>query len=173
MREKYGEDSVSQIITFGTLSSRAVLKDVGRVLGIPLSTIESITKQIPVEQGKVRPLAEALETIPDLKWVKESTDPKIRTLVEASLVLEGMNRNAGMHAAGVVIAPGNISDYVPLYKTPADRGHDAVQHEGPRDRRPAEDGLPRTPDALGDGERLRMIQENHGVTIDLDTIPGG
>ena len=71
-----------------------------------------------MEQGKVRPLAEALETIPDLKWVKESTDAKIRTLIEASLVLEGMNRNAGMHAAGVVIAPGNISDYVPLYKTP-------------------------------------------------------
>ena len=118
VREKYGEDSVSQIITFGTLSSRAVLKDVGRVLGIPLSTIDSITKQIPVEQGKVRPLADALETIPELKWVKESTDPKIKTLVDASLVLEGMNRNAGMHAAGVVIAPGNISDYVPLYKTP-------------------------------------------------------
>ncbi len=55
VREKYGQDSVSQIITFGTLSSRAVLKDVGRVLGIPLSTLESITKQIPVEQGKVRP----------------------------------------------------------------------------------------------------------------------
>ena len=51
--------------------------------------------------------------------MKDSSDPKIRTLVDASLVLEGMNRNAGMHAAGVVIAPGNLSDYVPLYKTPS------------------------------------------------------
>jgi len=64
VKDKYGEDSVSQIITFGTLSTRAVLKDVGRVLGIPLSTIESITKQIPVVLGKVTPLAEALDTIP-------------------------------------------------------------------------------------------------------------
>ncbi len=118
VREKYGTDSVSQIITFGTLSSRAVLKDVGRVLGLPLSTIESITKQIPVELGKVRPLADALKSIPELKWINESNDPKIKTLVDAALVLEGMNRNAGMHAAGVVIAPGNISDHVPLYKTP-------------------------------------------------------
>ena len=107
VREKYGQDSVSQIITFGTLSSRAVLKDVGRVLGIPLSTIDSITKEIPVEQGKVRPLKDALESIPELKWVKESNDPKIRTLIDASMVLEGMNRGAGMHAAGVVIAPGH------------------------------------------------------------------
>ncbi|HEX9007415.1 MAG TPA: DNA polymerase III subunit alpha, partial [Bacteroidota bacterium] len=118
VREKYGEESVSQIITFGTLSSKAVLKDVGRVLGVPLSTIDSINKLIPSEFGKVRPLADALKTIPELKWVNESNDPKIRMLVDASLVLEGMNRNAGMHAAGVVIAPGTISDFVPLYKTP-------------------------------------------------------
>ena len=73
VKNKYGESSVSQIITFGTLSSRAVLKDVGRVLGIPLSYIESLTKQIPVTQGKVMPLAETLEFVPDFisaekKW---------------------------------------------------------------------------------------------------------
>ena len=79
VKNKYGTDSVSQIITFGTLSSRAVLKDVGRVLGIPLSVTESITKQIPVFQGRVTPIAEALETLPDLKWVKESKDEKIRS----------------------------------------------------------------------------------------------
>jgi DNA polymerase-3 subunit alpha len=94
------------------------LKDVGRVLGVPLGTIESITKLIPVVLGKVTPLAEALETVPDLKWVKESTDSKIKELIEYSLVLEGLSRNVSTHAAGVVIAPGDISDYVPLYKTP-------------------------------------------------------
>jgi DNA polymerase-3 subunit alpha len=171
VREKYGDDSVSQIITFGTLSSRAVLKDVGRVLGIPLSTLESITKQIPVEQGKVRPLADALESIPDLKWVKESTDPKIKTLIEASLVLEGMNRNASMHAAGVVIAPGNISDFVPLYKTPAT---EIMTQYNMKDLEAV--GLLKM-DFLGLRtlsvleNALRLIKENHGITIDLDAIP--
>ena len=171
VREKYGEDSVSQIITFGTLSSRAVLKDVGRVLGIPLSTLESITKQIPVEQGKVRPLAEALESIPDLKWVVESPDPKMRTLIEASLVLEGMNRNAGMHAAGVVIAPGAISDFVPLYKTPQT---EVMTQYNMKDLETA--GLLKM-DFLGLRTLsvlencLRMMKENHGVAVDLDAIP--
>ena len=171
VREKYGEDSVSQIITFGTLSSRAVLKDVGRVLGIPLSTIDSITKQIPVELGKVRPLAEALETIAELKWVKESADPKIRTLVDASLVLEGMNRNAGMHAAGVVIAPGNISDYVPLYKSPQT---ETMTQYNMKDLETA--GLLKM-DFLGlrtlsvMENALQMIAQNHGVSIDLDKLP--
>ena len=171
VREKYGQDSVSQIITFGTLSSRAVIKDVGRVLGIPLGTLESITKQVPVEQGKVRPLAEALETVPDLKWVAESTDPKIRTLIDASIVLEGMNRNAGMHAAGVVIAPGNISDFVPLYRTPQT---EVMTQYNMKDLEST--GLLKM-DFLGLRTLsvlencLRLIHENHAVTIDLDTLP--
>ncbi|HLF19591.1 MAG TPA: DNA polymerase III subunit alpha, partial [Bacteroidota bacterium] len=99
VKKKYGENSVAQIVTFGTLSSRAVLKDVGRVLGIPLGTIDSITKQIPVFQGKVTHLADALETIPELRWIKESTDEKIRLLVDTAIVLEGMNRNVSTHAA--------------------------------------------------------------------------
>ena len=171
VREKYGNDSVSQIITFGTLSSKAVLKDVGRVLGIPLSTIDSINKLIPSEFGKVRPLAEALKTIPELKWVNESTDPKIRMLVDASLVLEGMNRNAGMHAAGVVIAPGNISDLVPLYKTPQT---EVMTQYNMKDLEEA--GLLKM-DFLGlrtlsvMENALRMIGKNHGTVIDLDALP--
>ncbi len=171
VREKYGAESVSQIITFGTLSSRAVLKDVGRVLGVPLSTIDSITKQIPVELGKVRPLADALETLPDLKWVKESSDPKIKVLIEASLVLEGMNRGAGMHAAGVVIAPGNISDHVPLFKTPAT---ELMTQFNMKDLETA--GLLKM-DFLGLRtlsvleNALAMIKHNHAVDIDLDKLP--
>jgi DNA polymerase-3 subunit alpha len=118
VRAKYGEKSVAQIVTFGTLSARAALKDVGRVLGIPLGVIDSITKQIPVVQGKVTPIEEALRTIPELKWVGESGDEKIKLLIDAAKVLEGMNRNVSMHAAGVVIAPGDIGDFVPMYKTP-------------------------------------------------------
>jgi DNA polymerase III subunit alpha len=171
VREKYGSDSVSQIITFNTLSARAVLKDVGRVLGINLSTIESITKQIPVEQGKVRPLADALETIPELKWVKESPEPKMKTLVEVSLVLEGMNRNAGMHAAGVVIAPGSISDYAPLFKT---NQTEVMTQYNMKDLETV--GLLKM-DFLGLRtltvleNALNIIREGHGVELDLDHIP--
>ncbi len=171
VREKYGEDSVSQIITFGTLSSRAVLKDVGRVLGIPLSTIDSITKEIPVELGKVRPLADALETIPELRWVKESKDPRIKLLVDASMVLEGMNRNAGMHAAGVVIAPGAISDFAPLYKTPQT---ETMTQYNMKDLEAV--GLLKM-DFLGlrtltvIENALRLIAQNHGIQIDPDVLP--
>ncbi|MER3523802.1 MAG: DNA polymerase III subunit alpha [Ignavibacteria bacterium] len=171
VREKYGEESVSQIITFSTLSSRQVLKDVGRVLGIPLSTIDSITKQIPSELGKVRPLQDALDSIPDLKWVKESTDPKIRTLIETSLVLEGMNRGASMHAAGVVIAPGDLSDYVPLYKTPQT---EVMTQYNMKDLEAA--GLLKM-DFLGlrtltvIENTLELIKQNYGVEIDIDTLP--
>jgi DNA polymerase III subunit alpha len=171
VREKYGSDSVSQIITFGTLSSRAVLKDVGRVLGLPLSTIDSITKLIPVELGKVRPLADALKTIPELKWVNESSDPKIKALIDTALVLEGMNRNAGMHAAGVVIAPGNISDYVPLYKTPQT---EVMTQYNMKDLESA--GLLKM-DFLGlrtlsvMENALALIKQTAGVDIVLDELP--
>ncbi len=171
VKQKYGADSVSQIITFGTLSTRAVLKDVGRVLGVPLQITESITKQIPVFQGKVTPLAEAIDTLPDLKWVKDSKDEKIRELVDISLVLEGMNRNSSTHAAGVVIAPGPLVDYVPLYKTPQT---DLMTQYNMLDLEDA--GLLKM-DFLGlrtltiIENSLALIKNNHGVDIDLDKIP--
>ncbi len=171
VKEKYGEESVCQIVTFGTLSSRAVLKDVGRVLGIPLSTIDSITKQIPVILGRVTPLQEAIDTIPELRWVKGSNDPKIKQLIEYSLVLEGTNRNVGTHAAGVVIAPGIITDYVPLYKTPSTEVITQYEYKSLE-----EIGLLkmdflglRTLTVLED--TLRLIRENHGKDIDLNGIP--
>lgn len=171
VKKKYGEDSVCQIVTFGTLSSRAVLKDVGRVLGIPLSTIDSITKQIPVILGRVTPLKEAIDTIPELRWVKESNDPKIKQLVESSLVLEGTNRNVGTHAAGVVIAPGKITDYVPLYKTPSTEVITQYEYKSLK-----EIGLLKM-DFLGlrtltvIEDALRLIRENHAKEVDLNKIP--
>ncbi|HTP13901.1 MAG TPA: DNA polymerase III subunit alpha, partial [Bacteroidota bacterium] len=171
VRQKYGESSVAQIITFGSLSARAVLKDVGRVLGIQLGTIDSITKQIPVVQGKVTKIAEALETIPDLKWVKESNDEKIQLLVDTAQVLEGMHRNVSTHAAGVVIAPGDISVYVPMYKTPQT---DLMTQYNMKDLEEA--GLLKM-DFLGlrtltvIENALELIRKDHGIEIDLDTIP--
>lgn len=171
VKQKYGAESVSQIITFGTLSTRAVLKDVGRVLGVPLLTTESITKQIPVFQGKVTPLAEAIDTLPDLKWVKESKEERIRELVDISLVLEGMNRNSSTHAAGVVIAPGPLVDYVPLYKTPQT---ELMTQYNMLDLEDA--GLLKM-DFLGlrtltiIENTLLLIKDNHDIEIDLDAIP--
>ncbi|MEK6570462.1 MAG: DNA polymerase III subunit alpha, partial [Bacteroidota bacterium] len=171
VRKKYGADSVSQIITFGTLLSRAVLKDVGRVLGVSLGTIESITKQIPVSQGRVTPLAEALETVPELKWVKETKDEKIRQLIDVSLILEGLSRNASTHAAGIVIAPGPITDYVPLYKTPQT---EPMTQYNMKDIEEA--GLLKM-DILGlktlnvFDRALLLIKQNRGVEIDLNEIP--
>ena len=173
VKHKYGENSVAQIVTFGTLSSRAVLKDIGRVLGIPLGTIDSITKQIPVVLGKVTPISEALDTIPDLRWVKESTDEKIKLMIETAKVLEGMNRNVSTHAAGVVIAPGNISDYVPMYKTPQT---ELMTQYNMKDLEDA--GLLKM-DFLGlrtltvIENALEMIRQDHGVSLDLATIPDG
>ncbi|MBI5475605.1 MAG: DNA polymerase III subunit alpha [Ignavibacteriales bacterium] len=171
VRNKYGKDSVSQIITFGTLSTRAVLKDVARVIGVPLNIVESITKQIPVIQGRVTPLQEAIDTNPELKWIKESPDEKIHELINISLVLEGFNRNASTHAAGVVIAPGPLIDYVPLYKTPQT---EIMTQYNMIDLEKA--GLLKM-DFLGlrtltvVENALHLINLNHGIKIDLDTIP--
>ncbi len=170
VKEKYGHDAVAQIITFGTLSSRAVLKDVGRVLGIPLSTINSITDKITVKFGRVTPLAEAIQG-PELRWVQESTDPQIKKLIEYSLVLEGFCRNASLHAAGVVIAPGPLEEYIPLYKTP-DSGL-ASQYT----MNDLEDAGLLKMDFLGlrtltiIDNTLLLIEQRHGITIDIDAIP--
>ncbi|TAE25010.1 MAG: DNA polymerase III subunit alpha [Candidatus Kapaibacterium sp.] len=168
VRDKYGENSVAQIITFGTLSTKAVIKDVARVLGIPLATVDQITKPIPTILGKVTPLKEALE-LPELRWVKESDDPKIKQLIEYASVLEGFARNSSIHAAGVVIAPGDISQYVPLYKS--DSGL-ATQYN----MKDLEDAGLLKMDFLGlrtlsiIDNTVAMIERNHGVKVDVDAL---
>ncbi len=169
VKDKYGHDAVAQIITFGTLSSRAVLKDVGRVLGVPLSTITSITDKITVKFGRVQSINEALEN-PELRWVKESTEPQIRKLIEYSQVLEGMARNTSLHAAGVVIAPGPLENYIPLYKTP-DSGL-ASQYT----MNYLEDAGLLKMDFLGlrtltiIDRTLELVKQRHNVAIDIDAI---
>ncbi len=170
IKKKYGEKSVAQIITFGTLSSRAVIRDVARVLGISLQTVDSITKNIPVHQGKPLPLREALE-IPELEWLKNTTDPKLKELVEYALVLEGLNRHPSTHAAGIVIAPGDISDYVPLYQTPQTE----LMTQYDKDYL-EKAGLLKV-DILGLRtltvivNTLKLIKQNHGLEINIDEIP--
>ena len=115
-KNKYGEDSVCQIITFNRLSSKAVLRDVARVLKIPIPQVNNITKWIPSKFGRVYTIDQALNEVKELKWVKNSDDPTIHELIKHSRILEGMNRNSSKHAAGVVITPGAVSNFVPLAK---------------------------------------------------------
>jgi DNA-directed DNA polymerase III PolC len=170
VKDKYGHDAVSQIITFGTLSSRAVLKDVGRVLGIPPSIINSITEKITVKFGRVQSITEAIDG-PELRWVKESPDPQIQKLIKHSIVLEGMCRNTSLHAAGVVIAPGPLENYIPLYKTP-DSGLASQYTMNYLE----EAGLLKM-DFLGlrtltiIDNTIELIKQRHGVIIDIDEIP--
>lgn len=168
VRKKYGENSVAQIVTFGTLSTKAVIKDVARVLGVPLSLVDSITKPIPVILGKVLPLKDALE-LPELRWVKESADSKIQQLIKYALVLEGFARNTSLHAAGVVIAPGDISEYVPLFRQDSTL---ATQYN----MKDLEDvGLLKM-DFLGlrtlsiIDNTVEMIERNYGISINVDEI---
>jgi len=123
VRKKYGH--VAQIITFGTLAARAVCKDVGRVMGFPLALTDKITKLIPSSVGMN--LDKALSQSPDLAKLYNE-DAQVRQIIDIGKRLEGMCRNAGMHAAGVVIADQPLDDFVPLYKS----GDDILtQYEGP------------------------------------------
>ncbi len=113
VRRKYGRDAVGQIITFGTMKSRAVVRDVGRTLGFKPSETDRIAKMIPNQPGQALTIGQALEKIPDVREMYE-TEERYRNLFDYSRTLEGLSRHASVHAAGVVIAPGPLSDYVPV-----------------------------------------------------------
>ncbi len=117
VRRKYGQENVAQIITFGTMASKGVVRDVARALGIEYSTADTISKLIPVHQGKPMPLSEALEKVPELKTMAESGEDNFTELMKHAQVLEGLARHSSIHAAGIIIAPDDITNYVPLYQT--------------------------------------------------------
>ena len=112
---KYGRDKVAQIGTFGTMSSKAVIKDVGRVLGIPYADVDRISKLIPSFRGKVFSIDEALKQVPQIGELVEDSE-QLQELIQLAKPLENMVRHASTHAAGVVISNEPISDYIPLYK---------------------------------------------------------
>lgn len=111
---KYGKANVCQIITFGTMAARGVVRDVGRVLGLSYSDVDRIAKIIPFETDMT--LDKAIELKPELKRMAKD-DPRIATLLDYSRTLEGLTRHASTHAAGVVIAPAPLTNFVPLYKS--------------------------------------------------------
>jgi len=114
IKKQYGESSVSQIITFGSMKAKQVIRDVGRVMGYTFSEVDRLAKAIPDELNIT--LDSAIKKSPEFRKMSEN---EYKELVDHSIVLEGMNRHASIHAAGVVIAPGDLTDFVPLYKSTA------------------------------------------------------
>ncbi len=167
--KRYGKRNVAQIVTYGTLLARAAVRDVGRVLGLSYRTCDEIAKKIPRELGIT--LERALESSRELRELCDST-PENRRLIELARKVEGLPRNSGTHAAGVIIAPGDLTDYVPL-QLDADKKGIVTQYD--KDR--VEDlgllkmdflGL-RTLTVISDA--VRHIKETAGVEIDIDRIP--
>lgn len=113
-RQKYGRDAVGQIITFGTMKSRAVIRDVGRTLGFEPGETDKIAKMIPNAPNQALTVSQALEKIPEVRALYNQ-DQRHKQLFDYSLTLEGLSRHASVHAAGVVIAPGPLDDYVPIF----------------------------------------------------------
>lgn len=161
--EKYGEDKVSQIITFGTMKAKAAVRDVGRVLNLSYAETDAIAKAIPFDLKMT--IDKALNMNPELKASYEN-DEKVRQVLDMSRALEGMPRHASTHAAGVVISKKSIDEYVPLYMS--DKGV-ATQFTMTTIE---ELGLLKM-DFLGlrnltvIRDALEMIKENHGVEIDF------
>ncbi len=116
--EHYGKDKVAQIITFGTMAARAAVRDVGRAMGVPYSKCDQISKMIPIgKQGFQMTLSIALEKSPELKEIYDR-DPETKQILEIAKKLEGCARHASVHAAGIVITPEALTEYMPLQKEP-------------------------------------------------------
>ncbi len=167
VRQKYGDDCVCQIITFGTMASRGVLRDVGRVLDLPIADVDKLCKKVP--QGPGASLQAALDGDAELKAIRESS-PQHQRLFDLSLKLEGLARHSSIHAAGVVIADRPLRDYVPLAKN----GEDVITQWQMTELE--EVGLLKM-DFLGLKtltilqEGVRLVQATHGVAIDLGKLP--
>lgn len=167
VREKYGEDNVTQIITFGTMAARAVIRDVGRVLKIPYGEVDKIAKMIPATAGMT--IDKALAQVAELREFTEQNET-YRKLIENSKILEGMARHASTHAAGVIITPEVLTNYTPLFKS----GQGDITTEYDKDSL-EEIGVLKM-DFLG-LRTLTVIKDtlmflsNRGINIDLDQLP--
>ena len=117
VHQKYGNNHVAQIITFGKLQARAVIRDVGRVLGIPYGQVDYLCKLMPFDPSRPMTLQQYIDEEPRLKE-EASKDDKIAKLLDISLKLEGLKRHASIHAAGVVISKEEVFKDVPLYSDP-------------------------------------------------------
>jgi DNA polymerase-3 subunit alpha len=184
---KYGQEQVAQIITYGTMAAKSSLRDVGRVMDVPLSEVDRVAKSFPLQLGaslnhvladgdinpklKGKMNGEDVDKAYAFRDLAEGTD-QIGEMIRMAKKLEGSIRNTGIHACGVVITPGNVTDYVPVT---ADK--DTGMYVSQFDNSVAEDAGLLKMDFLGlktltiIKDALRMIKENHDVVIDVDELP--
>jgi DNA polymerase-3 subunit alpha len=179
VRQKYGRESVGQIITFGTMKSRAVIKDVGRVLGFTPTETDTLAKLIPNMPNYSLTVKEAIRKVPEVAQMYRNDD-RYHQLLDYAIALEGLSRHAGVHAAGVVIAPGPIDDYVPVC-TQSSKGSGGDADESivvtQYDMNALEKAGMLKMDFLGlttltvISDTLAAIRQRTGTAPDLDTLP--
>jgi DNA polymerase-3 subunit alpha len=182
VRERYGRDSVGQIITFGTLKARAAIKDVARVLKLPPSEADKITKLIPSGPAYSLTIPEAVKKIKELRDLT-SRGEVYRRLVDLGARIEGIARHASVHAAGVVIAPGPLHEYVPVCTTPTKGAGQGIGGEDAIITQYDMQGLEKAGmlkmDLLGlktltvIHDAVAMIEGRHGKAIDLSKLDHG
>jgi DNA polymerase-3 subunit alpha len=179
VRQKYGRESVGQIVTFGTMKSRAVIKDVGRVLGFTPAETDALAKLIPNQPNFSLTVAEAIKQIPEVAKLYKSEE-RFTRLFDYAMALEGLSRHVGVHAAGVVIAPGPLDEYVPVC-TQSSKGSGAGDDEQvvvtQFDMNALEKAGMLKMDFLGlttltvIHDAMVAIEARHGARIDFDALP--
>jgi DNA polymerase III subunit alpha len=174
---KYGDDKVAQIITFGTLGARAAIRDVGRVMDIPLSEVDRAAKLIPNIPGKPITIQSALEEVVEFKQLYKS-ESYLRELIDTASQVEGVVRNAGTHAAGVIITDKPIIEYIPLHRPTGNSAVDSPVKTVTQFEMSTLDALGLLKvDFLGlatltiMARACLMICQRHGIEFDLNTIP--
>lgn len=175
--QKYGADKVAQIITFGTMAARGAVRDVGRVMNIPLAEVDRVAKAVPAPvQGKNVPLAKALETTPELKDLYDSND-QYKRLIDVAARMEGSIRNVGTHAAGVIISDLPLTEYLPLHRPTNQNDELPIKSVAQYDMAGINDlGLLKV-DFLGlttltiMAKACEYIQQRHGIHLTLNNIP--
>jgi DNA polymerase-3 subunit alpha len=176
--EEYGRNNVAQIVTYGTMKAKTAIRDVGRVLGVPLQEVNRITKLFPDQPGlntfdKVLDKSRNPESAEEIQELFEHPDPQVQKMMRFAKTLEGSARQTGIHAAGVIIAPGEISEYVPVALS---KDKELItQYDGPNAEKC---GLLKM-DFLGLRTlsilktSIKYVEENHGIHYELDEIPEG
>jgi len=170
--KKYGEDRVAHIVTFGTMMGRAAIRDVGRVMGLPYGDVDKIAKLVPPpHQGFHKPLSEAIKEVVELTQMYKD-NPQVKKLLDLAIKIEGTVRHASIHAAGVVIAPDDMTNFTPLQ--PESDGEKLVSQY---DMFAVEDAGLVKMDLLGIrnlsilGKAVEFVRENRNLEVDLNKIP--
>jgi DNA polymerase III subunit alpha len=172
---KYGDDKVAQIITFGTMGTKAAIRDVARVMEIPLPEVDRLAKLVPFVSGKGSAMADAL-AVKEFKQIYD-TDPKMREVVDIAAKMEGTVRNAGTHAAGVVISDKPIMDYLPLHRPTSNSEETPIKSVTQFEMGILDSLGMLKVDFLGlitltvMARACDMIEKRHGIKFDLSNIP--